>query len=39
MLDDGVQSSGDELRVVDVATLLAEQIEGHRYGGEVGGRP
>jgi Fe-S oxidoreductase len=28
MLDDGVQSSGDELRVVDVATLLVEAIEG-----------
>jgi Fe-S oxidoreductase len=28
MLDDGVQSSGDELRVVDVATLLIESIEG-----------
>jgi Fe-S oxidoreductase len=27
MLDDGVQGSGDELRVVDVATLLAEAIE------------
>ncbi len=27
MLDDGVQSSGDQLRVVDVATLLAEAIE------------
>ncbi len=26
MLDDGVQSTGDELRVVDVATLLAESI-------------
>jgi Fe-S oxidoreductase len=28
MLDDGVQSSGDALRVVDVATLLIESIEG-----------
>jgi Fe-S oxidoreductase len=28
MLDDGVQSSGDDLRVVDVATLLIESIEG-----------
>jgi Fe-S oxidoreductase len=28
MLDDGVQSAGAELRVVDVATLLAESIEG-----------
>ncbi|MHB8692643.1 MAG: (Fe-S)-binding protein [Solirubrobacteraceae bacterium] len=27
MLDDGVQASGDELRVVDVATLLAEALE------------
>ena len=27
MLDDGVQNSGDELRVVDVATLLAEAID------------
>jgi Fe-S oxidoreductase len=27
MLDDGVQSSGDKLRVVDVATLLAEALE------------
>jgi Fe-S oxidoreductase len=28
MLDDGVQSTGDELRVVDIATLLAESLEG-----------
>jgi Fe-S oxidoreductase len=28
MLGDGVQSTGDELRVVDVATLLVEAIEG-----------
>ena len=27
MLDDGVQSGGQELRVVDVATLLVEAIE------------
>jgi Fe-S oxidoreductase len=27
MLDDGVQSTGDELRVVDVATLLVEALE------------
>ncbi|HET8673749.1 MAG TPA: (Fe-S)-binding protein, partial [Thermoleophilaceae bacterium] len=27
MLDDGVQASGQELRVVDVATLLAESLE------------
>ena len=26
MLDDGVQSAGSEMRVVDVATLLAESI-------------
>ncbi len=28
MLDDGVQSTGDDLRVVDVATLLAESLQG-----------
>jgi Fe-S oxidoreductase len=28
MLDDGVRQRGDELRVVDVATLLAESVEG-----------
>jgi Fe-S oxidoreductase len=28
MLDDGVQGSGDQLRVVDVATLLIESIDG-----------
>ncbi len=28
MLDDGVQSAGEDLRVVDVATLLAEAVEG-----------
>jgi hypothetical protein len=28
MLADGVQSGGANLRVVDVATLLAEAIEG-----------
>jgi Fe-S oxidoreductase len=28
MLDDGVQSAGADLRVVDVATLLAESIDG-----------
>ena len=27
MLDDGVQSEGSDLRVVDVATLLAEAYE------------
>ncbi len=27
MLDDGVQASGDSLRVVDVATLLAEALD------------
>jgi Fe-S oxidoreductase len=26
MLDDGVKSRGDELRVVDVSTLLAESL-------------
>jgi Fe-S oxidoreductase len=33
MLDDGVRSRGDDLRVVDVATLLAESLE------ENGGGP
>jgi len=28
MLDDGVQGAGEDLRVVDVATLLVESIEG-----------
>jgi Fe-S oxidoreductase len=28
MLDDGVQSTGEDLRVVDVATLLVEALEG-----------
>jgi hypothetical protein len=27
MLDDGVKSVGSELRVADVATLLAESLE------------
>jgi hypothetical protein len=27
MLDDGVQASEEQLRVVDVATLLAEAID------------
>jgi hypothetical protein len=27
MLDDGVRARGDELRVVDVSTLLAESLE------------
>jgi hypothetical protein len=27
MLDDGVRTSGRDLRVVDVATLLAESVE------------
>jgi hypothetical protein len=26
MLDDGVQGAGEQVRVVDVATLLAESI-------------
>ena len=30
MLDDGVQSAGADLRVVDVATLLAEAVDGDR---------
>jgi Fe-S oxidoreductase len=33
MLDDGVQSTGDELRVVDVATLLVEAVEAGTAGG------
>ncbi len=28
MLDDGVKGVGSELRVADVATLLAESLEG-----------
>jgi Fe-S oxidoreductase len=28
MLDDGVRARGDELRVVDVSTLLAESLDG-----------
>jgi Fe-S oxidoreductase len=27
MLDDGVQTAGEQLRVVDVATLLAETVQ------------
>jgi hypothetical protein len=27
MLDDGVKARGDELRVVDVSTLIAESLE------------
>ncbi len=34
MLDDGVQSAGEELRVVDVATLLAEAIEDRLSAGQ-----
>jgi Fe-S oxidoreductase len=30
MLDDGVRSSGRDMRVADVATLLAEAVEGQR---------
>jgi Fe-S oxidoreductase len=30
MLDDGVKSAGRDLRVVDVATLLAESVDGER---------
>jgi hypothetical protein len=33
MLDDGVQSAGEQLRVVDVATLLAEAIEDRQSAG------
>ena len=34
MLDDGVRARGDELRVVDVSTLLAESLGGaDREGG------
>ena len=29
MLDDGVRANGDELRVADVSTLLAESLEGN----------
>jgi Fe-S oxidoreductase len=29
MLDDGVQSAGEDLRVVDVATLLSEAVDDH----------
>ncbi len=32
MLDDGVQSAGADLRVVDVATLLSEAIDGTTAG-------
>jgi hypothetical protein len=28
MLDDGVRARGDELRVVDVSTLIAESLDG-----------
>jgi Fe-S oxidoreductase len=34
MLDDGVQSAGEDLRVVDVATLMAEAITDGRPGSE-----
>ena len=34
MLDDGVRQRGDELRVVDVATLLAESVEAKRWPAE-----
>jgi Fe-S oxidoreductase len=33
MLDDGVKSRGDDLRVVDVSTLLAESLDGRSPGG------
>ena len=35
MLDDGVRQNGDEIRVADVATLLAEALPG----GQERGRP
>jgi hypothetical protein len=38
MLDDGVKSRGDELRVVDVSTLLAESL-GEPGGAEAPGAP
>jgi Fe-S oxidoreductase len=34
MLDDGVQNVGEELRVVDVATLMAEGIDASLGAGE-----
>jgi Fe-S oxidoreductase len=34
MLDDGVRTSGSDLRVADVATLLAESIESDEHGGD-----
>ena len=36
MLDDGVQSAGADLRVVDVATLLSEAIDDGDSGGDEG---
>ena len=35
MLDDGVQTAGADLRVVDVATLLVEGMEGRAYRDEA----
>jgi Fe-S oxidoreductase len=39
MLGDGVQSAGEDLRVVDVATLLAEGLERPEAPSGDGGRP
>jgi Fe-S oxidoreductase len=33
MLDDGVRARGDELRVVDVSTLLVESLDDQASGG------
>jgi Fe-S oxidoreductase len=35
MLDDGVRARGDELRVVDVSTLLAESLDDQESGGAM----
>jgi Fe-S oxidoreductase len=39
MLDDGVRTSGRDLRVADVATLLAESIEGNGHTAGPAKRP
>ena len=39
MLDDGVRARGDELRVVDVSTLLAESLEAGRRTAALRGWP
>jgi len=38
MLDDGVQSTGTEMRVADVATLLAEAVEASAADASADGR-